>query len=189
MGTEAHTPEAGMTQPGGSYGRLTALGNELVAVHIWLREELARLRGEVDSYLDGAGERPRELRAHCVAFCSALQNHHTSEDGGAFRVLADGFPELAPVIAELERDHGIVSGILGRLAELVEHLGADAADPQQVRSELDGLAALLESHFVYEEKKLVTALNALDGTTGTAEELFGSSVRSRGPSAQGPLDA
>jgi hypothetical protein len=32
---------------------------------------------------------------------------------------------------------------------------------QEVRKELDGLAALLESHFVYEEKKIVTALNGL----------------------------
>jgi hypothetical protein len=33
---------------------------------------------------------------------------------------------------------------------------------RRVRAELDGLAALLESHFGYEEKRLVSALNALE---------------------------
>jgi hypothetical protein len=64
--------------------RIAAFGNQLVQVHIWLREELARLREDVDSYLDGSGERPRDLRAHCLAFCSALTRHHSGEDGGAF---------------------------------------------------------------------------------------------------------
>ncbi|WP_405612258.1 hypothetical protein OG292_10795 [Streptomyces sp. NBC_01511] len=30
-----------------------------------------------------------------------------------------------------------------------------------MRGELDGLVALVESHFTYEEKKIATALNAL----------------------------
>jgi hypothetical protein len=34
-----------------------------------------------------------------------------------------------------------------------------------VLAELDGLAALLESHFVYEEKRLVSALNSLSAPT------------------------
>ena len=59
----------------------------------------------------------------------------------------------------------MVAGILRRLEELLGGLGAEAdpdpAEAQRVRAELDGLAALLESHFVYEEKKLVSALNTL----------------------------
>lgn len=31
-----------------------------------------------------------------------------------------------------------------------------------MRSELDSLAALMETHFVYEEKRIVSALNALN---------------------------
>jgi hemerythrin-like domain-containing protein len=134
----------------------------LIEVHLWLREELARLREDVDSYLDG-GERPRELRAHCLTFCSALSRHHTGEDDGAFPVLAAQFPELRPVLEELRRDHHMVAGILRRLEELLGGLGPDPdpAEAQRVRAELDGLAALLESHFVYEEKRLVSALNSL----------------------------
>lgn len=154
-----------METPTEPNGRLTAFGNQLIEVHLWLREELARLREDVDSYLDDRGERPRELRAHCLTFCSALNRHHTGEDDGAFPILAEQFPELRPVLEELGRDHHLVAGILRRLEELLGGLGEkadpDPAEAQRVRSELDGLAALLESHFVYEEKRIVSALNSL----------------------------
>jgi hemerythrin-like domain-containing protein len=151
-------------------GRLTALGNQLIEIHLWLREELAGLRTDVDAFLTG-GDRPQPLKAHCLAFCSALSRHHTAEDGGAFRVLAERFPQLRPVIEELVRDHEHVAGILRSLTDLVGALGP-TADPIRVRTELDSLAALLESHFGYEEKKLVAALNALDADAGTAENLL-----------------
>jgi len=138
-------------------GRITALGNQLVDIHVRLREELARLR-------DGGAERPRDLRAHCVAFCSALRRHHGAEDGGAFPALAQRFPELRPVLDELERDHRLVADSLRRLDELPE---------TGFETELDTLAALLETHFTYEERRLVAALDALDPRAGTVEELLG----------------
>lgn len=146
-----------MTSP---HGRLAAFGNQLIEVHIWLREELAALRESVDAHLAG-GARPRELRAHCLAFCSALDRHHTGEDGGAFPAVAERFPELRPVLEELRRDHRLIEESLRRLEVLVGGLGRDA-DPAGVRRELDGIAALMETHFVYEEKRIVSALNALD---------------------------
>jgi hypothetical protein len=63
---------------------------------------------------------------------------------------------LREVLDGLERDHLMVAGMLQRVAELAADLDADGA-----RAELDGLAALLESHFTWEEKRLVTALNEL----------------------------
>jgi hemerythrin-like domain-containing protein len=154
-----HTP----TQPH-DRDRLTAYGNQLVEIHIWLREELARLRESVESHLEGVGSvqgRSLDLRAHCLTFCGALSRHHTDEDAGTFPVLAAQFPQLRPVVEELMRDHHLVAGILGRLEELLSGLDAGPVDQQGLRAELDGLAALLESHFVYEEKKLVAALNSL----------------------------
>jgi hemerythrin-like domain-containing protein len=144
-------------------GRLTALGNQLIEVHMWLREELDRLREDVGAYLDG-GERPRDLRAHCLTFCSALSRHHTGEDGGVFPALAERVPELRPVLEELMYDHHMVAGILRSVEELLGDLTGEPepAEAQGVRAELDGLAALLESHFGYEEKRLFAALNALD---------------------------
>jgi hypothetical protein len=78
---EASTPD----------GRLIAFGNQLIVIHLRLREELERLRRDADAYLDGHGERLPDLRTHCLAFCSALTRHHTGEDGGAFVVLAERF--------------------------------------------------------------------------------------------------
>ncbi|MFJ4873439.1 hemerythrin domain-containing protein [Streptomyces sp. NPDC088757] len=150
------------TGPG---SRLAAFGNQLIAVHLWLREELERLTDGLDAYLDGEAERPRELRAHCLTFCSAVRRHHTEEDDSAFPALADEFPELRPVLEELERDHHTVADILRRVEELLDGLH-EGSNAQDVRNELDGLAALLESHFVYEEKKIVSALNELTELPG-----------------------
>ncbi|MEU4478781.1 hemerythrin domain-containing protein [Micromonospora sp. NPDC023966] len=140
-------------------GRLTALGTQLIEIHHWLREELARLRASLDSADGGTVGLTRELRAHCVGFCAALDRHHTGEDGGAFHVLAEQAPELRPVLAELTADHRVVADLLRRIDALL----AEAPDGRSVRAELDGLAALLESHFSYEERKLVAALNRLAG--------------------------
>jgi Hemerythrin HHE cation binding domain len=156
--------------PTGLNDRLTAFGNQLVDMHIWLREELAGLSDDVDLYLEGGGGRPRELRAHCLTFCSALTAHHTGEDGGVFPLLADRIPELRPVLEELQRDHEIVAGILRRIEGVVgvveRNPGPDAA--RRVRAELGGLTALLESHFGYEERRLVSALNSLPAWAATS---------------------
>lgn len=146
-----------MDLPADPDGRVAAFGNQLTEAHIWLREELARLRADIGSSVDGGGERPRELRAHCLTFCSALSRHHLSEDGEAFPRVADQFPELRPVLAQLATDHQVVASILRRIEELLGDLGPGLSEARRVRAELDGLAALLESHFAYEEKRLVSA--------------------------------
>ncbi|MGW0996903.1 hemerythrin domain-containing protein [Streptomyces sp. NPDC002520] len=141
-------------------GRLKAFGNQLADVHLWLREELAALREDVDTYLAG-GSRLHELRTHCVTFCSALNRHHTGEDSVAFPEVAQQFPQLRPVLEELRRDHQLVEDSLRRLDALVGELDR-AKDPAEVRREMDTLAALMETHFVYEEKRILAALDALN---------------------------
>ncbi|GAA2717563.1 hemerythrin domain-containing protein [Micromonospora olivasterospora] len=154
--------------------RLLALGHQLIEIHLWLREELARLRESLDPGADPDRGALRSLRAHCLTFCAALTRHHTGEDAGAFRVLAEEAPELRPVLDELARDHRIVDGIVRRVEELVaDPPGGDPAATDRVRAELDGLGALLGSHFTYEERKLVGALDALRGRAGDTEKLFG----------------
>ncbi|MEU5884685.1 hemerythrin domain-containing protein [Spirillospora sp. NPDC047279] len=157
------TPPTGDDATGNE--RLEAFGDQLIEVHDWLREELARLQDGVGAYLDGTGARPRELRAHCLTFCSALERHHTGEDGTAFPALAERFPELRPVIEKLVQDHDLISGILHRIEELVGGLEAarelGEAEAAKVRGELDGLAAIMESHFTFEERQIVAALNDL----------------------------
>jgi iron-sulfur cluster repair protein YtfE (RIC family) len=165
----------------GPAARLTAFGHELVAIHGWLREELARLGADADAYLDGRGERPRQLRAHCLSFCSALTSHHAAEDSGAFPQLAKASPELRPVLAKLAEDHQMVRSILGDLERLVASMTAepDAAEANRVRGELGGLTAILQSHFAFEERQIVAALNALPAGAGTAESLLGMSAGDR----------
>jgi hemerythrin-like domain-containing protein len=144
--------------------RLTAVGNQLIEVHIWLREQLEDLRDNVDAYLDGRGLPPRDLRVHCLSFCSALTRHHAGEDSGAFPVIAEKFPELRKVISELKTDHNRIDWILGNLEKLLGELPADPdpATAARVRAELEGLSAIMETHFIYEEKKLLSVLNSMD---------------------------
>jgi Hemerythrin HHE cation binding domain len=131
--------------------RLTAFGTELIDIHNQLREELAELR---------RGHRP-DLRTHCLAFCTAVRKHHTAEDDNAFVLIAEQFPQLRPVIRQLTEDHELVAHILRRVEQ-----SSDI-------TELDGLAAILESHFVYEEKKIVSALNSLRASSATTADLLG----------------
>ncbi|ROP35472.1 hemerythrin domain-containing protein [Saccharothrix texasensis] len=135
-----------------------AFGNQLVQAHIALRERLAAVR---DGLTDGAGV--ADLRSHCLSFCAALERHHTAEDEGVFPVLAREHPELRPVLDELGRDHRIVSDALTALAELGD------VDPVVLGHELDGVAALVETHFTYEERKIADVLSALTGRLGEAD--------------------
>lgn len=189
---EAPDPRARMADPTEPNDRIRAFGNQLIDVHLWLREQLDRLRDDVEAFLDDPGpEAPsqpsrdprdlrnprnlrnlrdlRELRAHCLTFCSALTRHHTGEDAGPFPVLAAQVPELRPVIEELVRDHHLVDDALRRVEEVLDSLGrapdGDEARTRRARGELDTLAALLETHFTYEERRLVSVLNELDALT------------------------
>jgi hypothetical protein len=129
-----------------------AFGNQLVQAHIALRERLEALR---EGVLDGV--RLADLRSHCLSFCAALERHHTAEDDGVFPVLAREHPELRPVLDELGRDHRIVSEALTALGESAD------ADPVALRREIDSVAALVETHFTYEERKIADVLSALTG--------------------------
>jgi hypothetical protein len=79
-------------------------------------------------------------------------------------VLREQVPELAPVLDELKRDPRIVADALRRL-------DAAVADPARLATEIDTLAALLETHVTYEERKLGDALDRLHSQT--TEGLFG----------------
>jgi hypothetical protein len=135
-----------------------AFGNQLVGAHIALRERLEALR---DGVVEGA--RLADLRSHCLSFCAALERHHTAEDDGVFPVLAREHPELRPVLDELGRDHRIVSDALAALGESVD------ADPEVLRREIDSVAALMETHFTYEERKIADVLSALTGRLSAAD--------------------
>lgn len=144
--------------------RAAAIGDHLRHVHAQLRRDLATVRTGLDEYLRAPAAMakpafPQDLRAHCVAFCGALGEHHTSEDG-VFPALVRLRPELAPVVERLHREHGAVATALTGLRTLLD--APEPADPARLRTEFDRLATELETHFDYEEDTLVEALNATD---------------------------
>lgn len=123
------------------------MGDWLVEVHDWLRAELRDLR-------DGGSQR---LSTRCSGFCTALTRHHSGEGAAIFPLLATRFPALAPTLAKLGEDHVVVA----RLQEEIQRLVDEETDPARLRAEFDRLASALDDHFAYEERTIVTALNAL----------------------------
>ncbi len=127
------------------------MGDWIVEVHDWLRGELREMRAELDCGV------PRRLSTRCAGFCTALTRHHTGEGTNIFPLLADRFPALAPTLAKLDEEHVVVA----RLQEEIQRLVDEEADPVRLRAEFDRLQSELDSHFAYEERTIVTALNAL----------------------------
>jgi deazaflavin-dependent oxidoreductase (nitroreductase family) len=142
-----------------------AVGDELVRIHDTLRRDLAALREEAEAYLDGrTGAAPPpdlagQLRTHCMAFCDVLGEHHDNEEARGFPLLEKRYPELAPVLERLRREHATVSRMKADLRALFDDL--PGSEPARVRADLDRMTAELEAHYAYEEAELVAALNAL----------------------------
>jgi hypothetical protein len=134
---------------------MMALSEQLIGVHQDLRERLAALRQQAAA--DGPGPDAADLLGHCLGFCAAVHTHHTGEDHQLFPALRAAEPELAPVIDKLAEDHTLVTGILQQLRALL----ASTPDPATLRRELDGLTAILESHFSFEERRIAAALDRL----------------------------
>jgi hypothetical protein len=141
--------------------RVAALGDELVRIHDSLRADIRRLRN------DGAPA-GRPLAAHCLAFCTALTRHHTAEEQGAFPALAAQFPDLQPLLDKMAEDHVLIAGIVVRVEEIARAM-ADGGSAELI-GELDGLSAILESHFSFEERRI---RNPLDAIEGSAADLLG----------------
>lgn len=140
-----------------SKSRFAAFGTQLVEIHDWLREQLAQLRADVEAGLTSPDAlKVRKLQSHCLTFCAAITKHHTGEDAVAFPVLAEQFPQLRPVLDELSRDHEIITVMLNRLADI------DFTDQQNALREINGVQAIVESHFSFEERKILEALDSLD---------------------------
>jgi deazaflavin-dependent oxidoreductase (nitroreductase family) len=145
------------------------LGDFVVQSHDWLRGELGGLRRQVDELIAG-GDAPleagrpglgSEMRRHCLDFCAALKQHHTGEDRGAFPMLAQRFPGLAPVLNRLGQEHEVVARLQQELRTLVDSYEPGRTDLTRLRRDLESLATRLEDHFRYEEQAIVKALNAV----------------------------
>ena len=135
--------------------RLIAWDTELRMAHERLRGALQVAR----SGLEGdPAEVTRDLLLYCHGFCVALGAHHVGEDTGLFPELKAQHPALHPVIAKLEQDHSMIAHLLARLDHAVQSGESGVVLGQHI----DGLAAIMESHFRYEERELLGALEGLE---------------------------
>ena len=147
--------------------RAAALSEQLIRAHQTLRDRLASLREEVA----GGTARPAmagDLVSHCLSFCTAIQTHHTGEDSQLFPALRAAAPDLAPMIGKLTEDHTLVAGILQQVRALLAPDRPPAA-PGALLRELDGLTAILESHFSFEERRIAASLDTLGPAAWTAD--------------------
>ncbi|CAM3814691.1 hemerythrin domain-containing protein [Occultella aeris] len=140
-----------------STDRLLSWGAELRAVHARLREALAVARDNVED-AEPAGPAPRDLLLYCWGFCSALTGHHRSEDAALFPQIEAAHPDLAPVLRGLTQDHSMLDHLIGNLSRTLE-AGAPREDTLR---HLDGIEAVMETHFRFEEKQLISVLDALE---------------------------
>ncbi len=139
----------------GEKTRLIAWRNELKAVHGRLRDALRVTR-------QAAAGQPADPLAHelllfCHGFCTALTGHHQGEDRELFPAIAAAHPELRSTLQKLEQDHALIAQLIDGLRVAVE--GGVPRD--RIESHLDGIAAIMESHFQYEERRLGAVLDTL----------------------------
>ena len=136
--------------------RIIAWHDELLAAHGRLRDAL---RIAQDAAADDAAASARsDLLLFCHGFCVALDGHHTGEDGVLFPELLARHPELGKTIAALEQDHAMI----GTLIQQFETAISTSAGTHALARHLEGIAAIMESHFRYEERALGGVLAALD---------------------------
>ncbi len=140
----------------GEKTRLIAWSNELRAVHQRLREALQVTRSAAATG-KSADSRSREVLLFCHGFCAALTGHHQGEDRALFPAIAAAHPELRPALRKLGQDHALIAQLVDGVQAVID--GSVAGDVIDVH--LDGIAAIMESHFQYEERQLLTVLDTL----------------------------
>ncbi|WP_093797827.1 nitroreductase/quinone reductase family protein [Streptomyces sp. Wb2n-11] len=144
-----------------------SLADKLMEVHTWLRGQLRQVRAEVDAHFaaraahHGPGEPPApglglQIRQRCLAFCQALEFHHTSEDAHLLPGIARYHPHLTDTFDRLRDEHRTVARVQGELVTLLAGIGI--ADPRRFRSELDRMSTELNAHLDYEEESLLPLL-------------------------------
>ncbi|GAB3235633.1 hypothetical protein GCM10027447_33420 [Glycomyces halotolerans] len=145
---------------------MVALSHQLRAVHEHLRRALDLARRSIDGEVDvPVGQ---DLLVFCHGFCSALSGHHRSEDSSLFPQILAERPDLAPVVNKLTTDHNMLEHLIGEFAAAM----ASEADAESLHRHLDGIGAIMESHFGYEERQLLSVLDAV-GPQGDARALLG----------------
>lgn len=147
--------------------RLIAWSRELRLVHVRLREALDLTRSAVAE--GGSGDAAtRDLLLYCHGLCAALDGHHRGEDHALFPAIKAAHPELESVLHYLAQDHSMIAHLLAGLQAAVDR----AAPVAELERHLEGVAAIMESHFRYEERQLLGVLETLS-LDAPPEEVLG----------------
>lgn len=146
---------------------ITSLADKLVEVHTWLRGQLRQVHTETEAHFAaraahrGVGEPPApglglQIRQRCLAFCQALEFHHTSEDGHMFPAMEGYHPHLMDVFDRLRDEHRGIAALQSALAALLADV--TIAEPDRFRSELSRMTEELTAHLDYEEEHILPLL-------------------------------
>lgn len=136
--------------------RLIAWDEELRSAHARLRAALDATRAALRSG-DAPADAASDLVLFCIGFCTALDGHHRSEDVTLFPALRAQHPELDGAIDKLMQDHSMLAHLLGGLRTAAER----DDDPETMERHLDGIGAIMESHFRFEERQILEPLRSL----------------------------
>jgi hemerythrin-like domain-containing protein len=136
-------------------------------MHARLREALDLTRRAVAEGRS-AEAATRDLLLYCHGFCAALDGHHRSEEHTLFPAIETAHPELEPVLRNLTQDHSMIAHLLTGLRTALDR----AAPVAELDRHLEGIAAIMESHFRYEERQLLTVLETLS-LDSAPEEVLG----------------
>jgi len=147
--------------------RIVAWSAEMRRVH---RRLAAALEIARESVAAGEPAAPAlDPLTSCWVFCTALDGHHGGEDAVLFPAVRAVRPELADVLDDLGRDHRMIGHLL---MELRHDLASGASGDELVRH-LDGIDAVMTTHFRYEEKRLLGVLDEIDLTDVDAATVWG----------------
>lgn len=152
----------------GERTRLIAWNIEMQRVHGRLREALLVVEESLDDDRPGTTTEVRDLLLYCRGFCGALSGHHRGEDTTLFPELSARHPELRETLARLAQDHSMIEYLLTQFEQAVR---SSAPGPELARH-LAGVSAVMESHFRYEERRLLGVLAALEWDADPGE-VFG----------------
>jgi hypothetical protein len=136
--------------------RVIAWSAELRRAHSRLREALQAVRDAARAGAAGSSA-SRDLLLYCRGFCTALDEHHRGEDRALFPAIEAAHPDLAPVLRKLEQDHSMIDFLLTALGAAAD----GGASPDEIERHLDGVGAIMASHFAYEERQLLQVLETL----------------------------
>lgn len=153
----------------------------LIVWHLELQSAHHALEGALNAARTGIlKETPpttlaQDLTLHCLGFCSALDDHHRSEDTALFPRLLANDPDLADTITDLMTDHRALAALLVELEQSLHGGGAPTAtELDRLDTQFDRIEAVMNGHFSDEERLLHTVLGALEAHPRERTTLLGS---------------